>query len=55
MQCLYDSANPQNGFKVFLFDTSGNGVAGTVDFTVRGVLMADFWNLQKVQALLLMD
>ena len=32
-----DSANPQNGFKVFLFDTSGNGVAGTVDFTVRGV------------------
>ena len=32
-----DSANPQNGFKVFLFDNSGNGVAGTVDFTVRGV------------------
>ena len=32
-----DSANPQNGFKVFLFDSSGNGVAGTVDFTVRGV------------------
>ena len=32
-----DAANPQNGFKIFLFDTSGNGVAGTVDFTVRGV------------------
>jgi hypothetical protein len=32
-----DTANPQNGFKVFLFDNSGNGVAGTVDFTVRGV------------------
>ena len=32
-----DTANPQNGFKVFLFDDSGNGVAGTVDFTVRGV------------------
>ena len=32
-----DSANPQNGFKVFLFDNNGNGVAGTVDFTVRGV------------------
>ena len=32
-----DSANPQNGFKIFLFDNSGNGVAGTVDFTVRGV------------------
>jgi len=32
-----DSANPADGFKVFLFDNSGNGVAGTVDFTVRGV------------------
>jgi len=32
-----DSANPENGFKVFLFDNNGNGVAGTVDFTVRGV------------------
>lgn len=32
-----DAANPQNGFKVFLFDNNGNGVAGTVDFTVRGV------------------
>ena len=32
-----DEANPENGFKVFLFDNSGNGVAGTVDFTVRGV------------------
>ena len=32
-----DSANPQNGFKVFLFNDSGTGVAGTVNFTVRGV------------------
>ena len=32
-----DTANPQNGFKVFLFDNNGVGVAGTVDFTVRGV------------------
>ena len=32
-----DEANPENGFKVFLFDNNGNGVAGTVDFTVRGV------------------
>ena len=32
-----DAANPSQGFKVFLFDNSGNGVAGTVDFTVRGV------------------
>jgi len=32
-----DSANPQNGFKVFLFDNNGVGAAGTVDFTVRGV------------------
>jgi len=32
-----DSANPQNGFKVFLFDNNGDGAAGTVDFTVRGV------------------
>ena len=32
-----DSANPADGFKVFLFDNNGNGVAGTVDFTVRGV------------------
>jgi len=32
-----DAANPQDGFKVFLYDNSGNGVAGTVDFTVRGV------------------
>ena len=32
-----DEANPESGFKVFLFDNNGNGVAGTVDFTVRGV------------------
>ena len=32
-----DAANPEQGFRVFLFNTSGVGVAGTVDFTVRGV------------------
>ncbi len=32
-----DTANPSLGFRVFLFDTDGEGVAGTVDFTVRGV------------------
>ncbi len=34
-----DTANPQNGFKIFLFDASGNAPTGTntVDFTVRGV------------------
>ena len=34
-----DTANPQNGFKIFLFDEDGNAPTGTntVDFTVRGV------------------
>ena len=34
-----DTSNPQNGFKIFLFDASGNAPTGTntVDFTVRGV------------------
>ena len=39
-----DNANPQDGFKIYLFDNNGNAVpnsgatsAVTVDFTVRGV------------------
>lgn len=32
-----DTANPSDGFRVFLFDIDGEPVAGTVDFTVRGV------------------
>ena len=34
-----DTANPKNGFKIFLFDQNGNAPTGTntVDFTVRGV------------------
>ena len=34
-----DTANPKNGFKIFLFDEDGNAPTGTntVDFTVRGV------------------
>ena len=39
-----DNANPQDGFRIYLFDNNGNAVpnsgatsAVTVDFTVRGV------------------
>ena len=39
-----DTANPQDGFRIYLFDNNGNAVpnsgatsAVTVDFTVRGV------------------
>ena len=32
-----DAANPHQGFKVYLYDNSGNSTTGIVDYTVRGV------------------
>ena len=32
-----DAANPEDGFRIFLYTTNGTPTSGTVDFTVRGV------------------